>query len=98
MVSGQNYCREFSRQARYGRYRPGCQNVNDVLCTGARPLFFLDYIATGKINPKIMKNVMKGIIAGCKLAGCALIGGETARCRICTKVKIMIWQVLQSGW
>jgi len=53
-------------------------NVNDVLCTGARPLFFLDYIATGKINPKIMKDVMKGIIAGCKLAGCALIGGETA--------------------
>jgi len=53
-------------------------NVNDVLCTGARPLFFLDYIATGKLNNKIMKDVMKGIIAGCKQAGCALIGGETA--------------------
>ena len=53
-------------------------NVNDVLCTGARPLFFLDYIATGKLNNKTMKDVMKGIIAGCKLAGCALIGGETA--------------------
>src|SRR5271156_5280976 len=53
-------------------------NVNDVLCTGARPLFFLDYIATGKLNNKTMKDVMKGIVAGCKLAGCALIGGETA--------------------
>ena len=53
-------------------------NVNDVLCTGARPLFFLDYIATGKLNNKIMKDVMKGIVAGCRMAGCALIGGETA--------------------
>jgi phosphoribosylformylglycinamidine cyclo-ligase len=53
-------------------------NVNDVLCTGARPLFFLDYIATGKLNNKIMKDVMKGIVAGCRMAGCVLIGGETA--------------------
>src|SRR6202451_4713795 len=53
-------------------------NVNDVLCTGAKPLFFLDYIATGKLNNKIMKDVMKGIVAGCRMAGCALIGGETA--------------------
>lgn len=53
-------------------------NVNDILCTGAKPLFFLDYMATGKLNLKTMKEVMKGIVAGCRLSGCALIGGETA--------------------
>ncbi len=53
-------------------------NVNDVLCTGAKPLFFLDYIATGKLNNTTMKSVMKGIVRGCQLSGCALIGGETA--------------------
>ncbi len=53
-------------------------NVNDILCTGARPLFFLDYMATGKLNTTTMKNVMKGIVSGCHMSGCALIGGETA--------------------
>ncbi len=53
-------------------------NVNDVLCTGARPLFFLDYIACGKLDTKILNDVMAGIVKGCKLAGCSLIGGETA--------------------
>ncbi|MGD2279123.1 MAG: phosphoribosylformylglycinamidine cyclo-ligase [Candidatus Omnitrophota bacterium] len=52
--------------------------VNDVLCSGARPLFFLDYFATGKLDGKIWKEVIKGITAGCKEARCALLGGETA--------------------
>ena len=53
-------------------------NVNDILTLGAEPLFFLDYLAIGKINREIMKSVIRGIALGCKDAGCALIGGETA--------------------
>lgn len=52
--------------------------VNDILCQGAKPLFFLDYIATGKLVPEKMSQVVKGISNGCIKAGSALIGGETA--------------------
>ncbi|NLW25988.1 phosphoribosylformylglycinamidine cyclo-ligase [Acetivibrio saccincola] len=52
--------------------------VNDIVCSGAEPLFFLDYIALGKNRPEQVKEIVKGISKGCIEAGCALIGGETA--------------------
>ena len=52
--------------------------VNDLIVQGAKPLLFLDYISVEKINSKKLKNIIKGIIKGCKLAGCELVGGETA--------------------
>ena len=53
-------------------------NVNDIVCLGAAPLFFLDYIACGKLNPKVLLKVAKGINDGLKQSGCLLLGGETA--------------------
>lgn len=52
--------------------------VNDLICQGAKPLFFLDYIALGKLVPEHIEKVVGGIADGCKMSGCALIGGETA--------------------
>ena len=52
--------------------------VNDVVCQGARPLIFLDYIATGYLDPEKVEKIVAGVAEGCRQAGCALIGGETA--------------------
>jgi phosphoribosylformylglycinamidine cyclo-ligase len=52
--------------------------VNDIIVQGAEPLFFLDYLATGKLSPEKSVEILKGISAGCQQAGCALLGGETA--------------------
>ena len=52
--------------------------VNDIIVQGAEPLFFLDYLATSKLSPEAAVEIVKGIAEGCKQAGCALLGGETA--------------------
>ncbi len=52
--------------------------VNDILVQGARPLFFLDYIATGKLSPEVVASIVEGVTNGCRENGCVLLGGETA--------------------
>jgi phosphoribosylformylglycinamidine cyclo-ligase len=53
-------------------------SVNDIITCGAKPLFFLDYISIGKLSEKVVVELVKGVTEGCKMAGCALLGGETA--------------------
>jgi phosphoribosylformylglycinamidine cyclo-ligase len=53
--------------------------VNDIAVVGARPLFFLDYIGTGRLRPKVFREILGGMVAACGKAGCALLGGETAQ-------------------
>ena len=53
-------------------------SINDILVQGARPLFFLDYIAAGKLDPEVIAQIVEGLTRGCREGGCALLGGETA--------------------
>jgi len=53
--------------------------VNDIICHGARPMFFLDYIGTGKLRRRVALDVVRGVARGCELAGASLVGGETAQ-------------------
>ena len=54
-------------------------NVNDILCTGAEPLFFLDYVAAAKLDPEVLVEIVRGIVRGCMESHCVLLGGETAQ-------------------
>ena len=53
-------------------------SVNDLIVQGAKPIFFLDYISINKIDLPKLKSLIKGIVKGCKMSGCELVGGETA--------------------
>jgi len=68
--------------------------VNDVLCAGAEPIFFLDYLACGKLEAEKFKSIISGIVRGCEEAGCALLEEKRQKCPIFIKKVTMTWRVL----
>jgi hypothetical protein len=85
--------------ARMGRWDTVGQDlvnhcVNDILVQGARPIFFLDYVATTHIDPEQIAALVGGVAAACRAVGCALLGGETAS----TSRARLTWSALSSGW
>ena len=68
--------------------------VNDIVCQGAKPLFFLDYFATGSLNPEKVANVVSGIAEGCRQSGAALMAAKRRRCPASTPKASTIWRVL----
>ena len=72
--------------------------VNDVVCCGAKPLLFLDYIACGKNVPERIADIVKGVSEGCVQAGCALVGGETAEMPGFYPKMSTTWPVSASAW